>query len=211
MLGYLRGLLNFFSGGVQAIWNAFLSVIGSVYQSLSDDDARIIAYANAIAAGAWRTAIQLSQFLSGDYPRFVIWVEGKFGWIAQQEQQDFNQCIADINTLAHRTSQNITIVQQQEQSSLLGLIKWIITSIFDPLSSLIGGAISWIENEGKWLFDLLTHLEKLADLIMAFLWSGWLLLFRKYLKAVVAFIFHNWKSWIPAVLPVIEDIITSVL
>lgn len=210
MLGYLRGLLNFFTGGVRDLWNSVVSLVASVYSSLHDDDAAIIGYAQAIASGLWRLGLSYGQFTQNDYPRFVKWVEGWISTLLQREQQDYNQLIADINTLAHRTTQNVTIVQQQEQSDILGLIKWIISAIFDPLRSLISGALSWITNEGAWLFDLLTHLEKLADLIMAFLWDGWFLLFRKYLKQVVVFIFRNWKSWIPAILPVIEDIIVSI-
>lgn len=209
MLGWLNGLKNFFGGGLAVIWNTFLSVLASVYSYLAASQNGLIAFTNSIYTGLWRLALAYGQFTSVDYPRFVTWVSDTFSRVLASLSYQISNVIADINALSHRTDASITYVQQQEGLGISALIKWIISTIFDPLNSLISGVLNWIDTEGKWILSLLTDLEKLADLIMAFIWSGWLVLFRKYMKQIVAFVLTGWKSWIPDVTSVIEDILVS--
>lgn len=209
MPGWLQSLLNFFGGGLQLIWNTILNVISVVYNNLAGTSNAIVAYCNALAADIRQLSAEFSRFVGQNYNTFVRWVDAEFAAFSEREARDFAQLVGDINTLAHRTTQNITVVQQQESSALAALIKWIISTIFGPLSDLIGRALNWIENEGAWLYSLLTDLEKLADLIMVFLWSGWLVLFRKFAPAIVSYILKNWKSIMPGIMSVLEDIISS--
>lgn len=210
MLQWLRSLLNFFGGGLQYLWNAIINVIQSVYSDLNGNLVSLWRYADALDAAIWHLAGYINSFIVNDYGHFVTWVVREFAAFSARADQEYNQLIGYINDLAHRTQQNITVVQEGLNSSIAALIRWIIQNIFDPLFNDITGLLNWLSRWGNWLVDILTHLEKLADLLMAFLWSGWLLLFRKYAKQIVIFIFQHWKSWIPDVLSVIEDIIASV-
>lgn len=209
MPGWLRDIVNFFGGGLAAIWHAFLNVINAVYQLLSGDIGNVLRYANALAAALRSLSTAFSDFVTFYYAPFVRWTEQTFNAQAKRESDDYNRLVAFINALSHRATQDVTIVQEGVQSDIAALIRWILSAIFGPLSREIAQALGWIAKEGAYVFDLLTHLEKLADLIIAFLWSGWLLLFKKYAKQLVAFVLHNWRAWLPGVLPVIEDIIAS--
>lgn len=211
MFQYLRGLINFFGGGLNYIWNVFINVIGTVYGSLNSDDMSIYRYAQSVAAWLRVLTIDWDAFIGRDYPAFTRWVFQGLTSLANREQSDFGNLENQVNALARRTAQQITVVQQSSSDGLAGLLKWVIQHLFAPLFSDIAGVLGWIAKEGAWLVSLLSDLEKFSDLIMAFLWRGWLVLFRKYLKEIVVFIMAGWKGWIPAILPVIEDIITSVL
>lgn len=209
MPGWLRAIVNFFGGGLAALWHAVINVANVLNGIESSDINRTLNYARAIAASLNDLASNYSFFLNRSYVPFVQWVGNTFNAVARHENDDYNRLVNLINQLSRRATQDITIVQDGVQSDIAALIKWILKFIFGPLSAEIAQALAWIAKEGAYVFDLLTHLEKLADLIIAFLWQGWLLLFKKYAGQLVAFILHNWRAWLPGVLPVIEDIITS--
>lgn len=209
MPGWLQAIVNFFGGGLAAIWHAFINVINVVLNIEGQDVRNLWNYVNRIASALNSLAGNYSFFLNHSYVPFLQWVNNTFNAQARRESDDYNRLVNFINGLSRQTNQNITILQDGISSDIAGLIKWILSAIFGPLSALVGRALAWIGKEGAYVFDLLTHLEKLAALILAFLFQGWLLLFQKYAKEIVTFVLRNWRSWLPGVLPVIEDIITS--
>lgn len=209
MPGWLQSIVNFFGGGLSAIWHAFLNVINVVLGIESRDVNNALRYAASIAASLNSLRTAYDDFIRQSYIPLLQWLNTTIDGIIAREANDYNRLVNFINQLSHRSTQDITILANGVQTDIAALIRWILSTIFGPLSKLIAQALAWIGKEGAYVFDLLTHLEKLADLIIAFLWSGWLLLFRKYAGQLVAFILHNWRAWLPGVLPVIEDIITS--
>lgn len=209
MPGWLRSIANFFGGGLSAIWHAFLNVINAVWNVLTGDINDTLLYAQSVARSLDSLRRSFVFFVIFTYNPFVQWVVNTFNAVARRESDDYNRLVNFINNLARRTNQNITVIQDGVNADIAALIKWILSAIFGPLSAAIGRALAWIGKEGAYVFDLLTHLEKLADLLIAFLWQGWFLLFRKYAKQLVVFILRGWRGWLPGVLPVIEDIITS--
>lgn len=209
MPGWLQAIANFFGGGLSAIWHAFLNVINVVIGQDNRNINSVLNYARSIANALNSLSRAFSDFVTFYYAPFVRWVENTFNAQAKRENDDYNRLVNFINGLSRQTNQDVTIIQNGVQSDIAALIKWILSAIFGPLSAGIARALAWIGKEGAYVFDLLTHLEKLADLLIAFLFSGWLLLLRKYSKQIVALVLHDWRSWIPGVLPVIEDIISS--
>lgn len=209
MPGWLQAIANFFTGGLSGIWHAFLNVINVVIGQDNRNVNAVLNYARSIANALNSLSRAFSDFVTYYYAPFVNWVENTFNAQARRENDDYNRLVNFINGLSRQTNQNFTVVQNGVQSDIAALIKWILSTIFGPLSAEIARALAWIAKEGAYVFDLLTHLEKLADLILAFLFQGWLLLFRKYLKEIVSFVARNWQSWLPGILPVIEDIIAS--
>lgn len=209
MPGWLRAIVNFFGGGLADIWHAFINVINVVLGIESRDVNGVINFANSIARSLDSLRRSFVLFVVLTYNPFVVWVVNTFNAVARRESDDYNRLVNFINGLSRQTNQNITVLQDGINTDIAGLIKWILSAIFGPLSAAIGRALAWIGKEGAYVFDLLTHLEKLADLILAFLFQGWLLLFRKYAKEIVTFVIRNWRAWLPGVLPVIEDILTS--
>lgn len=211
MLGWLESIIDFFGGGLSAIWHAFLSVIKTVYNDMFGRFNNLASFVNAIYAGLWRLSKYTADFVNGSYRNFVFWTENQFSQTNNREQRDYNYLVSIINKISRQASTDITIIQQTEKSDIAALIKWIISQIFGPLRTLIGQALNWITHEGAFLYDLLTHLEKLADLLIGFLWSGWLVLFRKYAPQLVKYVLHNWRAIAPDIAHVLEDIISSVL
>jgi hypothetical protein len=209
MPGWLSAIVNFFGGGLSAIWHAFINVINIVLSIINGNYNRQSNYSNKIAAALNSLTKSFVDFVVFAYNPFVNWVNQTVKALAKRESDDYNRLVNFINGLSHKASQDITIVQDNLSSDIAGLIKWILSVLLPPILRDIATALAWIAKEGAYVFDLLTHLEKLADLILAFLFKGWLVLFRKYSKPIVTFVIRNWRSWLPGVLPVIEDIITS--
>lgn len=211
MFGWLNGLLNRFTGGLSAIWNSFINVLQVLYGNVNNSINSVIAYANAIAAALRGVINDFNSFVVNDYYQFAVSIVTKIDNLTNALTRDYNALLTLIHSIHGQDQQNITIVQDNLNNGLAALLQWVISHVFDPLFSDISGLLAWLARWGNWLVDILTHLEKLADLIMAFIWSGWLLLFQKYAKQIVLFIFHNWKSWIPSLLPIIEDIISAII
>lgn len=211
MLRWLQSLLNFFGGGLNYIWNSVINILVALYNDLTSNTNTVYAYAQAVYAALRALAREYADFIANNYTPFVKWTWDGFNIVDQKMYALFLQ-IQKYATQAHKQDQQqIQVVQENLNSGLAGIIAWVLSHIFGPLSSEIGELFAWIARWGTWLVDLLTNLEKLADLLMAFLWTGWLVLFRKYAKQIVLFIFHNWHNWLPEVLSVVEDIISSIV
>lgn len=211
MLRWLQSLLNFFGGGLNYIWNAIVNVFLVVYNDLNGNIMTVYAYAQAVYGALLALAREYQSFINNNYTPFVGWTWRNFNQVTQQMYALYTALQKYASQVHQQDQQQIQVVQENLNNAIAGLIHWIIQTIFNPLFGDIGQIFAWIARWGTWIVSLLTNLEKLADLIMAFIWSGWLVLFRKYAKQIVLFVFHSWKSWIPDVLSVIEDILAAII
>jgi len=209
MPSWLKSVLNFFGGGLSAIWKAVVNLVNTTYQVLTGQIGDVRSYAESVAVSEHNLAETFTDFVSDFYAPFVQHTDGTFNDVGKRIDNNFNTLNAKIDALQKEHDTSITVVEQQESADYAALIKWVLSTVFGPLSSEIAQALAWIAKEGAYVYDLLTDLSKLADLVIAFLWTGWIALFQKYAKQVVIVILSDWKSWIPDLMPVIEDILSS--
>lgn len=211
MLNWLRGLFNRYGGALHNIWNDVVNLVMAVQ---GFDEAwlnQLLNIAFTLQADIRTVIGSFNGFLTGSYTTFVRWVQQQLFDINVRADEDYKHIGADIAALQARTNQQITVTQQTESSDIAGLIKWVLEHIFGPLSSQIAKALAWIENEGAYLIDLLTHADKLLAWLFAFLFKSWSTLLDKFGKLALAWFLGNWKLVAPLLVTILEDIITSVL
>lgn len=211
MWGWLGSLIGFFSGGLQKIWDTFINVIrtldGWVERQLSYLNGRC----NALYVGIWDMSFYIANFIHQSYVPNIQRIDNNVRNTQLREHADYVQLVNAINTDRQWTSGQLARLAAYALSLFTGLIKWVLSAVFGPLSRDIARALAWIGKEGAYVFDLLTHLDKLANLLIAFLWTGWLALFRRYAKPVVAYIIQHIRGLVPEFLAVMEDIIATLL
>lgn len=211
MIAWLVGLYNRVYNKPIDLWNAVISTFITVYGFLASVNDVTIRSINAIYVGLWRLGLAWGSFATGTWPQFTQYVNNMFALLWRRIDKDRQDLINLVNDSQHQTNTTLTVIDQNLSNGLAGLLAWVIKNVLLPLTADIGRALAWIGKEGAYVFDLLTHLDKLVELLLAFLWSAWLGLVRKYAKQVILLILASWKTWIAELLPIIEDIIAAII
>lgn len=211
MLNWLAGLLGFVTGAFQSLWNDIISVIRSVDGYLEKRIDNLQVQVNALIAGEWHLSAYIANFVSGAYANFVGWVEIRTGLMIVDYTAKFSRAETDLRSTQSWVSSLISAAESLARSLFGNLTKWIISTIFGPLSRDIATALGWILKEGAYLLDLITHPEKLIALVLHYLFGVWVMLLIKYGPLAFAYGLKHWKSFLPTILTVTEDIIDHVL
>lgn len=211
MLNWLAGLLGFVSGAFRQLWDDLIGIIRNVDGYLESRIANLQAQVNALIAGEWHLSDYIASFITGPYTNFVRWTQKRTSDLAVQERDDYNRLVGNINQTRSWASSLFSAAESLAQSLFGGLTKWIISTIFGPLSRDIATALGWILKEGAYLFDIITHPEKLIALILRFIFGIWVSLLIKWGPIAFAWGLRNWKSILPTILSVIEHIIDTVI
>ena len=211
MPSWLTGLLNLFGGGLSAIWNAFVNVIRSVDGYLEQRINQVQGFANNLYAGLFRLSAYITNFINRTYIPREQWIDGEFRLTSLAiitEIQNRKNADTDIRNW---TNSQVSGARSFASSLFSGFVKWIISTIFGPLSKDVASVLDWILHEGAMLLDLITHPEKLLKLLWAFLFGSWLAFLLRYGPVVAAYLLRMWKPILPVVVQTLEDILTHVL
>lgn len=209
MLGWLGSLIGFFSGGLQKIWDTFVNVIRTLDGWVEAQLKYLNSRCDSLYSGLWHLSFYISNFVGKSYVPTIERIDANIRATQQAERKDYLQLRDAVNVDHTWTVGQLSSLSAYALSLFTGLVKWIISSIFGPLSRDIASALAWIAREGAYVFDLLTHLDKLANLLIAFLWSGWIGLFKQYAKPLVAYMIQHMRGLAPLFLSVLEDILVS--
>ena len=211
MLGWLDSILNFFTGGLKDIWNKLIGVVRTLAGWTQNNISALQARYNQLFLGEWNLSTWIANFVNRTYNPRQIWIDAQLRNLANQERNDANGLRNDILGLKAYVTGQFDAESLFIAGKIAGLIKWVLTSVFGPLLSDVTHALAWIAKEGAYVLDLLTHRDKLAELLIGWLWIGWIGLFTKFFKPLVIYVLQRWKSLIPVIIPIIEDIIDHVL
>jgi hypothetical protein len=211
MLGWISGLIGFISGAFRQLWDDIISVIRNVDGYLEARIGNLQNQVNALIAGEWHLSSYIANFISGPYANFIGWVQVRTGLMIVDYNNKFRQQQSELNSTRSWVSGLVGAAEALARSLFGNLTKWIISAIFGPLSRDIAMALGWILKEGAYLLDLITHPEKLIALILRYLFGVWVSLLIRYGPIVFAYGLKHWKSFLPTILTVTEDIIDHVL
>jgi len=211
MPSWLSGLVGLFTGTFHTLWGKVVSLVTTVYQWVDKGLTILRNDVTSVLGDVFRLADSVSSFVYNTYNTFVRWVDKTFSDVikwASNEIATVEHYATDILTWATREFDS---VNKWVTGLFDSIEKWVISDIWDPLYGSITGALAWIGHEGSFMYDLLTHPDKLVQLILAYVWSAWLDLFKQFAKPIVAYIVQNFKAVVPDLVSVMEDIITSIL
>jgi hypothetical protein len=211
MLGWISSLLGFVTGAFQQLWDDLINIIKSVDGYLEGRVNNLQNQMNAVIAGEWNLSRYIANFVNGPYTNFVRWTENRTDSIVNYVNVKYNALAGDINQTRSWTSGLVSGAEALARTLFGNLTKWIISTIFGPLSRDIATALGWILKEGAFLLDIITHPDKLIALILHYIFGLWVTLLIKYGPLAFAYGLRHWKSMLPTFLTVIEDIIFHVL
>lgn len=211
MLTWLGSLLGFFTGIFKTLWNDLINIIRAVDGYLESRIAQLQRNDDNLYNTLVSLSRSLGKFVIFDFNPFVGWVDATFNAVVRRENDDYNRLVNFINDLSRKTSQQITIVQQSSSNGLADLLKWVIQHIFDPLFGDVTKALDWIAHEGAYLLGLLASADRLLLWIFHFLFSQWPSLLDKFGKLALTWFLKSWKTVLPILVTVLEDIISAVL
>lgn len=211
MLSFLEGVWNVTFGGLANLWHSVLNIFKTIYswvsRSLSILWHDIESVGNDLANFARAVERWATSAIDNLYHLALKWVTDLEHWtvsqlnrIASYADNVYRWTLRTFDDIAHRIAQAYTDIE-----------RWVISSIWNPLFNSIAGLIHWIEHEGAYVYDLLTHPDKLVQLLSAYLWKAWLTLLRQFAIPVTTFIIGNFRAVVPDLISVAEDILTKVL
>src|SRR5260221_4933366 len=191
MPSWLKSLTGFFTGLFAPLWNKVLSLVTTVYRWLDKAVTVLRNDLDSLFADVFRFADSVSHFIYHTYNLFVNWVDKTFNDVIKWAGNWISKVEHYANGILAWVVQRIDSVSKWVTSLFNGLYKWIISNIWTPLYRDVTGAIRWIEHEGMFTYDLLTHPDKLVKLIIAYIWIAWLDLFRQFAKPITVYILQH--------------------
>ena len=211
MLNWLTGLLNYITGPFRAVWNDVVRVVRSVYTYVKKYADYIYHDALSIYDGLITLSRDVAHFVDHTYDTFVRWVDHEFNTVVSWARSALNDLLRYAKSVYGFTVRELDKLDHFIASGLNDITSWVLRVIWDPLNRDITSAIRWIAKEGTYAYDLLTHPEKLIDIIIGYVWSAWLSLARRYAAPLLKLFLSSWKAAIPDVVGILEDIIAKVL
>jgi phage-related protein len=211
MLGWIKSLLSLAIGGLDDLWHKILSVITTIWSNLWGYVQDLYRSVVQIADDIRKLSDYISSWIARTYTTFTKWVSQQFNDVIKWADNAIKTVERDISSVISWASKELDNLGHYAESLVNNLKNWILNDVWKPLYNDVTGAVGWIAKEGAYTYDLITHPEKLTQLLIAYIWKAWLPLFKTYAKPLVSFIISQWRNSIPDIVSVIEDIISSLL
>lgn len=209
MLGWIKSLVNLAIGGLDDLWHKILSVINTIWSNLWGYVKDLYRSVTQLADDIRKLSDSISSWIARTYNTFTKWVSQQFNDVIKWADNAIKTVEHDVSSVISWASKELDTLGHYAESLFDGLKNWVLNDVWKPLYDDVTGAIGWIAKEGAYIYDLITHPEKLTALLIAYIWKSWLALFKAYAKPLVAFIIAQSRNAIPDVVSVMEDIISS--
>jgi hypothetical protein len=115
--------------------------------------------ANILANGMRGLANGLYNFGYRVIHGFIPWLNSLILWV-------YHAAIGFAQTILDTLSRYIGDVLNWARAAIDGVIRWIISNVYDPLARFISTALTWIERIGNVMWNYFTHPLALAMLLL---------------------------------------------
>lgn len=208
VISYLSGLIT---GSINDVKNWILKIIQAVYSFIS----RQISNLEHDFTVAWNELdafiTSVKNFAVSVYQTLYVYIRSELSTLSSWLASVIGDIRNDINGIIHTVTGWVDTLAKTIASGLSDVVKWVTSHIYDPLYNLITGAVHWIEHEGAFIYDLVTHPDKLAALLGKYLWSSYLDLLKKYGKPIARWLLHSMLGLANEFADVLESILTALL
>jgi phage-related protein len=211
MPGWLTSLIGVITGPFRDLWNKVVSLVTTVYRWVDQWVTVLYNDVTSVYNQLIKFADEVRSFVTGTFATFSRWVTHQFDTVLKWAESRLSAVEKYAGDILAWATREIAAVSKWVTGLITGVEHWVISNIWQPLYNDISGAVNWIEREGAYVYDLVTHPEKLVKLILAYVWLSWLALFTQFAKPIISYILHHLRSNIPDLVSVIEDIIASIL
>lgn len=211
MLNFFKHALGFVFSGLSDLWRNVLSVIHSVYSVLQSS----VHWLYHWALNSVNHAIELARAMGRDLANSILfalqWAEHAISDVESWVDKLVGYLKTTIDDVYHWAINAYLYLEKAISKYVAELYSWMVNNIWNPIWARLTSLESWATKYINYLWNVVTHPQILAEMLIAYLFSFWLQLLAKYAKPVIAYMLGHWKSVIGPLFHVIEDIITSVL
>lgn len=211
MLGLLKQAWNYFTSGLASVYHWVLNAIAVVYS-----------YVNKLFDSLSRYAIGVYRELETFAHNVDVWVTRTVSWIIAFIKSEANAIVHwtvkifdDLRSYAEAVYawavKYFDYVINWVTANLAKFIKWIVQDVWTPLYNYFRSLFQWIDQYGNWLWDIVSHPEKLVAWLMRYLLSAWLTILRTWAVPIVAFLIQQAYKFIPDIVSLLEDVFDKVL
>ena len=211
MLNWLKSLGGWVVGGVEDLWNKVVAIVQAVYSYI---DAWIN---NVVGDFTWLYNVFSSWVSSierwvGDIETFVLNYANTLyndvtSWVARLYNDVWNYIRSGLQWLSDWVNRIVGYFTGWINS----VVNWVIRNIWNPLYNYVSGILRWIENEGAWVFYMITHPDQLALLLARYILGAWISLGRRYAGAVARWVVHGMIAAAGDIAGILEDFIAGIL
>lgn len=209
MLNWLKSILSIAIGGLDDLWRKVLSVITTIYNTVWGYIQDLYRSVVQISDDIGRLSDSFSSWIAHTYHTFTTWVSQQFSAVLKWADNAIKSVEHDLSTVVSWASNQLATLGHYIDSLVDDAKNWVLNDVWKPLYNDVTGTINWIEKEGAYVYNLITHPDLFIALFMSYIWSAWLSLFKTYTKPIVSFILANLKNAVPDVVSVMEDILSS--
>ncbi|MGH9436815.1 MAG: hypothetical protein ACRD22_02730 [Terriglobia bacterium] len=209
MLGFISRIYHDIIGDIHAVTAWVLRIIQAVY-SYVDNLFRI---AERYALDVWRAldafARSVDRYVADVYRTLKGAILIVYHDIIRWATSAFNELRNAFDYLDRTLAKTIDFFTKWITRIYHDITSWVVRDIWDPLYRSVSGALNWIANEGAYIYDLITHPEKLVKLLGSYLWSAWLDLLRGYARPVARWLMHAMMGLAHELTDLIERILAA--
>ena len=209
MLNWLASVVNLITGAIddikkwivriiQTIYSYFNGLIDALGRELVNVWNELYAFITQVEHWAIVTFSTLSNAITTGFHDIISWASAAITDVKNWALDAYHYILNLIDDIYHR---------------LLALwdaiVKWVMQNIWNPLYNLVSGAIHWIENEGAYIWNLITHPDLIVKLLGHYLWISWLDLIKFYGKPIGRWLMHSMLGLAGELADVVETFIAS--
>lgn len=194
----LKSAWKWLTGAISAVYSYFDNLINQLDNALNWVEGQVNRFVNDIEQGLRDLASGIYWVIHTGLPDAIHWAENEIA-------KAYNYALG----LYHAALNELGNLLRWAQSQLDKLVQWVLNNVWDPLWSGIQRVIRWIENEGAYVYNLITHPELLAALIGKYLLAAWTDLAGKYGKIFVRWLIHAAIHEAAFAANLLEDLISS--
>jgi hypothetical protein len=209
---------DWLSSAFDSIWSA----LGDWGRNLLNAIAAVYSFINWVRDELWRGLREVNDYAWSLYRSsrdFIVSVYHFAEWIVDVAIRD----IWDFGRWVYREAINFaTSVRDMAmrwidyaihfiERTISDLTSWVIRNIWHPLWNEITGIWHWVHVAGDWLYDVVTHPEKLATILASWAYRELPRVMLRFSRPIGRWLIHGMKDRAGEVFDVIEHILAAII
>jgi len=211
MWSWIYALLGWTFPDIGSMWNSVVNLVASVFSYIDNAIQNVFNFIARLIDDLNNFISEVLGWIADVYNTVAGWVNKIYddilGWVNTLVGDIYNYVNGFINQIFQEIYRLYNDVIQLGEA----LEAWVIRNIWNPLVSTITGIIQWINREGAFVFNLLTHPDQLAILLGKYLWEASFGLLARYSAPIGKWLLRTMIGEAKTIGGILEDIITSII
>lgn len=211
MLDWIRSVFNDIYNYIGRWASSLLNAIGSVWSFAQWIYNTLWGYISSVSNWAYNEAQSLWGFVNSVY-NYARWLlDVVISGVRDFAVWVYHSAINLAMDIYHWAVGQVEWLKNLVTSLVDSAIRWVIQNIWNPLFADIRSAWNWIWNAGAWMWDVLTHPEKLAKILAVWAFREVPPLIIRFARPLGRWFTHTMLSMANEAYDVIEAIIAAII